>query len=245
LSSHGGADARPERVVVLHVDDHDDLMSPRIVRDGGRWIDAITRCPFELSDQDSIRAAIHSGAVGIGSFIVPLLFHLPRVDIRHLYSPRPRTGLAGAFRLGPESTTDDLLAPGKLRQAVRLDDADEGPPTPDTPAGTYIGTADRSQWLDDLPDAPVLLHIDLDYFNNRYDSSPDWRERVDRHDPGEAEILDSVDALFDALVATGASEKVVDIAVAISPRFFPAEYWCSTVERVRNKIDECIPIRGR
>jgi hypothetical protein len=86
----------------------------------------------------------------------------------------------------------------------------------------------------------VLLHIDLDYFNNRYDASPDWRTRDDRHDPDEAEIMASVDALFEALVATGAAEKVVNIAVAISPRFFPAEYWCSTVGRVRDKINKCI-----
>jgi hypothetical protein len=83
-----------------------------------------------------------------------------------------------------------------------------------------------------LPDAPALLHIDLDFFNNRYNGDSNWRTRPNRHDPPLADILASVDGVFTALAASGVAERVVDMSVAISPRFFPAEFWEPTVKAI-------------
>jgi hypothetical protein len=68
----------PSEIVLLHVDDHDDLMSPRLWLDRGFWIDSISCQPVDLLKPETISAAIASGAIGIGSFIVPLLYSIPK-----------------------------------------------------------------------------------------------------------------------------------------------------------------------
>ncbi len=30
------------------------------------------------------------------------------------------------------------------------------------------------KWSNDLGPGPILVHIDMDYFNNRYDGDSDW-----------------------------------------------------------------------
>ena len=94
-------------------------------------------------------------------------------------------------------------------------------------------TSNQSEWLTALPDAAVLLHIDLDFFNNRFNGDSDWRTHLKRHDPCLADILATIDSIFASLAAGRVLEKVVDITVAISPGFFPAELWEPTVNAVR------------
>src|SRR5260221_198120 len=78
-------------VVVLHADDHRDLVSPLLVKverwlESGdeRWIDLLTGRQVSLDDAESVALAILSGAIGIGTFMVPLIHSLRRVEIRHL-----------------------------------------------------------------------------------------------------------------------------------------------------------------
>ena len=104
-------------IALLHVDDHNDLMTPRIVRTGENLHDLITGDPFCIRDPFSISSAIESGAVGIGSFIVPLLHQVNTLHVRHLrafdYSPGCRRG---AFTWSAEQplTTCSLRAPSGL-----------------------------------------------------------------------------------------------------------------------------------
>ena len=110
----------PNELVLVHVDDHDDLMSPRIVRQEMSWVDEITRQEFSLINPTSVSSAIESGAVGIGSFIVPLLCQVPLVHIRHLCATGYSTSRQGFYRLEQEDVRDALLAPGAIRQSVKL-----------------------------------------------------------------------------------------------------------------------------
>jgi hypothetical protein len=116
LSDRAAADDMPGELVLLHVDDHDDLMSPLIVKQSARWVDAITKKEFSLLKPETVASAIESGAVGIGSFIAPLLHEIPRVHISHLcvtgYSTSRRgvhdVGIAGG---GSQNHLLDLLQP--------------------------------------------------------------------------------------------------------------------------------------
>jgi len=223
LAGRAEQHARPSELVLLHVDDHDDLMSPLIVDRDGQWADAITARRFSLLDPPTVASAIRSGAVGVGGFITPLLYHVPRVHVRHLCVTGYSTKRRGLYTIETSGAVDDLLAPGMSRQAIRLTPAPSG----SMPAGhSYQVASSPVEWVAGLPDVPVLLHIDLDFFNNRYNGDSDWRSRLCRHDPPLSQMLDSVDRLF---VSLGSEEEVVgrivDITVAISPGFFPTEYW--------------------
>jgi hypothetical protein len=93
-------------------------------------------------------------------------------------------------------------------------------------------------WASDDSDRPILLHIDMDYFNNRYDGDSDWQLHAPRHDPSEDRVVEMVDELFDAVAMTGANDRVEDVAVGISPGFFPGELWAPAIGRVLDRIAE-------
>lgn len=220
--------AQPAPLVVLHVDDHDDLMSPRLVSRNGTLVDLVTGKPVDLYRPATVTAALNSGAIGMGSFIVPALAAGRQVHIRHLRKPTGRPGRPGRYRLIQADEPDTLLAPGELRPAVRITEPSRAR-THETAVSTYTLTETPHGWLDELTeDTLILLHVDCDYFSNRYDGDSDWRTHPSIHDPPQAEVEHSVDELCETLRPI--ISQVHDVTIAISPGFFPAEHWQSTVE---------------
>ena len=62
---------RSAPLIVLHVDDHNDLMSPRLAARNGTLVDLVTGKLVDLYRPSTVTAALNSGAIGMGSFIVP------------------------------------------------------------------------------------------------------------------------------------------------------------------------------
>lgn len=211
-------------VVILHVDDHRDLGSPRLLLREESLIDAITGLEVRLAEPDSIRHAIESGAIGMGSFMTPFVHEIPHVPVRHLCQPPKMVADINA-RLVVNRAGDTLLHPGAERLAISFDSGtvDDG--------GTYVGTNDVRTWTRDIEGRPALVHIDMDYFNNRYDGDSEWQLRELRLDPELPQMLSKVDELVDALAASKA--RIEDVAIAYSPGFFPAEHWQPLDERLR------------
>jgi len=226
----------PNEVVLLHVDDHDDLMSPRLWFNQGGWIDAISRQPVDLLVPNTVSAAITSGAVGIGSFIVPFLDQIPRVHIRHLCATEYSSSRRGLYKIERFPVADTLLATNMMRPTVRLEVARTSFELDNKNFSTYSVSAKIDEWLQSLPNAPTLLHIDLDYFNNRFNRDSDWNLHPPRHDPSDSSILSAIDSVFEALSVRGILDRIVDIAVALSPGFFPAEFWPLATERIRYHV---------
>lgn len=75
---------RQAPVIMLHADDHEDLMSPRLVVRNGTLIDLISGKPVRADRPATIDAAVQSGAIGMGSFMVPMLTVWRDIHIRHL-----------------------------------------------------------------------------------------------------------------------------------------------------------------
>ncbi len=215
----------PSSITILHADDHQDLMSPRLFRHANQITDAITGESFDVRNPSNVAAAITSGAIGMGSFLVPLLGTVNSVDLRHLKARCPST-VKRAIRLN--DAADTLLSPDALRLACALVD-DAGP-------HQYTLTADATVWAQSPSDDPILLHIDLDYFNNRFDGDSNWEHNEGRHDPPLATVLDMVDELCDSLERC--SDRIVDIAIGISPAFFPGEMWQPTIERILDRLGQ-------
>jgi hypothetical protein len=227
LSDRARRSERPGPVCVLHADDHEDLMSPRVIAGPEGMIDPITGESVIMTDPESVSRAITSGAIGMGSFIVPFLSHVPNLHVRHLRADGPEQP-ATPMTVGVEP--DSLLRPGADRLVVRRD----GPAS----EGSYCRTADARSWAEVPEDCSVLLHIDLDYFNNRYDGDSDWRNRSRQFDPAPGAVEELVDSMIEALEASGAMSRVEDVFIGISPGFFPAELWATTVDRLTEGLGQ-------
>ncbi|MBD0343724.1 MAG: hypothetical protein ICV55_01525 [Coleofasciculus sp. C3-bin4] len=228
----------PSEIVLLHLDDHDDLMSPRLFLEQGSWIDAISHQPVDLLKPKTICAAIGSGAIGIGSFIVPLLHRIPKVHMRHLCATGYSLSRRGKYLLQRETVADDFLNPDMMRPAKRLEAIQESSDWNIGNTSTYSVSANPDEWLHELPDVPTLLHIDLDYFNNRFNGDSDWESHSSRHDPTSHEITTEIDSVFNTLAERGIFDRIVDITVALSPGFFPVEFWSLATERINYHLDK-------
>lgn len=228
----------PSEIIILHVDDHDDLMSPRVWSEASKWHDAITRESVDLLKPESISHAIRSGAIGIGSFIVPLLHLIQKVEIRHLCATNYSVIRQGYYSLIPTLAPDHLLNPDSKRLAVELQTCCEVT-LRENIKSTYRVTADLDEWLKDLKaNIPILLHIDMDYFNNRFNGDSDWETHASRHDPPYEEVVTLIDGMFAALYQSGVMNRICNIAVALSPAFFPVEFWESSIERIRYHLSK-------
>ena len=220
-----------DRITILHLDDHRDLASPRLALLDGGLVDLITGHPFDVGSPQSVLAACESGAVGMGSFLTPFLLAFPNCDVRQLAQPpKISSTVDSAFVRAIEK--DDLLSPGVPRPAIRLEPAlSVGP-------GRYRATNDLDDWLEDIGHGPVLLHVDMDYFNNRFDGDGDWPDRRLRHDPPLDVVLERIDGVVAALRGARLVERIEDAVVAFSPGFFPAEMWTPAEARLRVGLSE-------
>lgn len=220
----------PDEVVVLHVDDHTDLMTPRLSVSPNVWNDSITGKVFDLFKPSTVRSAILSGAIGVGSFMAPFLHHVPRVKLRHLSQTAP-VGSASDYSISPQTLADTILNAGSYRPSVTVDEHPK-----DLHSSIYRFTRNIEDWLADLPEAPILLHIDMDYFNNRFDGDSDWATSEKRHDPNLVDIQNAIDQLFVAIEATNVASRIEDVTVALSPRFFPSEFWPASIARLNQRL---------
>ncbi|MEX5601232.1 MULTISPECIES: hypothetical protein [Pseudomonas] len=217
-----------EDIVVLHVDDHKDLDAPRFFNRPDGWFDPIGCRPVDLHVPHSVTDAIMSGALGMGSFLTPFLHRHPDTEVRQLcQGPKCTRTIDSQIIL--ESVADTLLDPSALRPAVSLIADDQG-----TGNGRYRFTHDLDLWLEGLSKtcAPILLHVDMDYFCNRYDGDSDHIDHPGPLNDALPQILSSIDALTKALHRHGLAERLVDIVIAFSPGFFPAEFWAESCDRL-------------
>lgn len=223
-----------ETVTVLHLDDHDDLMTPRVlVEELNGFRDLITGAVIDLRRPETVAAAVTSGAIGIGSFMAPLLHRFPRVQVRHLCSTEYSDARKGPHTVSPVDVRDDLLAPGSMRPGLRLHKLDGTADAANVRAShPYIVTDDLGAWLKDLPAGPVLLHVDMDYFNNRFNGDSDWVDEGPKYDPPLEHVLARIDSVFQSLEGAGVAERVKDFAAALSPGFFPADLWELSIARI-------------
>lgn len=222
---------RVKDVVLLHVDDHRDLGSPRLLVRDGALVDAITGELFNLCHPESVRSAINSGAIGMGSFMTPFIHEFPAAQVRHLCQP-PKGHRTTASRLLPITVADTLLDLGSERPAIDY--------LPDyaVSQGSYLVTPDASIWAKGIEGRPALVHIDMDYFNNRYDGDSLWQERKEQLDPDLSSIFVKIDELLDALAMSGV--EIDDVTIAYSPGFFPAEYWQIADQRLRTGLHKIL-----
>jgi hypothetical protein len=232
--------ALPASLTVLHLDDHDDLMAPRVLADGENFRDLITGSQIDLWRPETVEAAVRSGAIGIGSFMAPFFHQFKSVHVRHLCSTEYSKSRQGAHFVRPLIILDDLIAPGSRRLGLELRRLESEADAVHQQTHPYLVTDDLSSWLEGLPEGPVLIHIDMDYFNNRFNGDSDWVDYGPKYDPPLSDVLARIDAVFASLENSKVTERVVDLAVGLSPGFFPAELWAPSIERIQSLVESLI-----
>ncbi|RNL53138.1 hypothetical protein [Pedobacter jejuensis] len=212
-----------DKLVIIHIDDHYDCMPPLLFKNGkDTFLDPVTGTSVKMNDPESVITAIKSGSIAIGSFITPFLHHLSSVDFRYLI---PESRNATEVEKGNISVTEvaDTLFDGKLRPLLEFETKGK------VSARHYRLSTDLIRILSDIPkDAVVLIHIDMDYFNNRFDGDSDWADHVKKHDPGAKIVHSQIETVLKTLKRDVDFERVMDFTIALSPGFFPSEYWADS-----------------
>jgi hypothetical protein len=219
----------PSEIVLLHLDDHQDMMNPLIgKRIDGKLFDYITGNALDLNRSSSVEGAILSGAIGKGNILLPLIWSVDKINVRHLcFRPHP----CSTYRIEKITLENTLLSKQNNRISLRLE------PTNLEAAiskSNYIVTPDIEEFLDHIPDhVPILFHIDMDYFNNKFDGNSNWKKENKRvHDLQLREQMALIEKVFIELEKKGLCARIVDTCIGISPGFYPAKFWEKTVPKV-------------
>ena len=221
-----------EELILLHVDDHKDMMSPRIGQNSdGQYFDFITKNSFSLLNPESVTSAILSGALGKGSILSPLIWQVDKIHVRHLtVRPNPYT-----YSLKKTLVQDTILGDSLSRIILEQKEIEEDVSLLNT--SNYIATSNIDTWLNHLPGGvPIFLHIDMDFFNNRFDGNSSWQDADRQYDPSLEMQQILVEKIFNVLKDRDLEGRIVDVSLCLSPSFFPAEFWQPVSEMILNKL---------
>lgn len=203
------------RLTILHVDDHRDLMSPYLSYRNGQYFDMISGDLVDFNECMSIQKAVESGAITIGSMLTPIIYSIKQADIFHI----KENVEFQSYKVKKIFYSDNLLRDDCQRIAIQIDTLGCG-------IGEYHITSEWNNVLKHLDlSKPCLLHIDMDYFNNRYNASTSWAETPNRHDLSFPEQKVLMDKLFDGVKRVMELTEVRYVLIGISPSFYPVEYW--------------------
>lgn len=166
-------------LVVIHVDDHADMMPTLLTVCAEQLIDPAAGNAFDPASRNDWETAIRSGCVSIGNFVTPLYYSKHKVHVRHLNNSTDETyTIKNVIR---EGRSYDLI-PGRVFAAVRSSDTDR-----DRSAGTYLAGPSARKVMQCMPHGRLIVHIDLDYFINDFNGNG-WQ----RFSPSSNHLMQAV-----------------------------------------------------
>lgn len=216
--------------IIVHVDAHSDLMTPMVSSVNGVMTDLFTGQPVNVTSPYTIENSISSGAIGIGSFISPFLHQVECESLVHICPSSYRPESRGWANLCQISIYDEPFPKIARPGSERRDQSSH-------PCCGHLITEIANCSGIDLSNRDVLVHIDLDFFNNRINGDSHWFENDARHDPEISSMLLEVDALANRLRMCGL-ERPTSTVVACSPEFCPAEFWRPLIDRILTHFGE-------
>jgi hypothetical protein len=222
----------PKECVLIHLDDHDDLMSPHIGISDSEWYDLITKNILNFDDPGSVFSSVLSGSIGIGSILTMMCFYFEKIHILHCQQSAHYQYTLGSFKLIRDCKHDAILDPHAYRAMIDIsEEQDKG-----YNGSIYMVTNNFIDLLSPCPkNLPILLHIDMDFFNNRYNGDTDWEKNRNRNDPSMLKQLKQISEFFRLLEHYKLVEFVQHTAIAISPGFYPCEFWRTSIRHLLNE----------
>jgi hypothetical protein len=225
-------DLATEPITVIHLDAHADLQTPALVctEDPTRFSAPAGPWVLDLGDPVSIEDMIERGFVGIGGFLAPLLYANRECDLIHV---EPQVGAPEGARLAflnPCQVPHRTLAGVHNRPTARCQGS----------SGQVYLCTDNLTDLERLDlRRTVLLDIDMDYFCNRFEETTNGSSSLAGEDDCWPRIEDSIGRLGDILTAVSWRHQVRAVSVALSPGFFPSEYWEASVAKLKDVLSAC------
>lgn len=198
----------PARPLIIHVARHEDLATPTLARRDDALTAILEPQSVDVRDPASIRAAILRGLIGVDAYLTPLLATRP-ADIVHLApagGDLPAAPRRFDVRLAPDGAPSELL----LAPAA-------------TGASSYRATADSLALAEGFTGGPVLLDIDLAFF-----------DLLPRRRRGPPDTPASIDALIEGLRPLAGA--ITAVAIAYSPGACPSARWPHLGEALRPKL---------
>lgn len=213
-------------LILFHVDDHKDFDSPLLTLGGENFECIFSGRKVNFSDPRSIEQALIQKSIDIRSFITPFVYSLPAIDFLHLRYADKNNHFEGHLECA--QVQDKLLARGKWKPILKQ--------TCHKTAHQYFLSSEISSLLKVVAkDSTIFLHLDCDGFNNRYNSDSLWEKQNNRFDPILEDIKEKIDELLHQIASL---ELPVFINVALSPGFFPAEFWKLICKHIFLKAEE-------
>lgn len=214
-------------VVVIHLDDHTDMMSTLLQIDGDALIDPASGAAFCPEIPADWEGSIRSGCIGIGSFVTAL-FYLDRdVHVRHLNNLK--TSTHEPCDVLPEACAYPLIPSRKFAAIRKAKEGSSGR------LGTYLGGSDASLVLQSTPSGHIIVHIDLDYFINDFNGNVGSQPSASVADQ-RCEAQRKIEHFFEVL-----SETVLRVErwiIATSPGFCSVSHWGWLLTSLEEKISE-------
>ena len=206
-----------KHLTILHIDDHSDLMSPFISYDKDWSFDLLTGKEVSFADPYTIKSAVQSGAITIGSMLTPIARSAEITRVLHL-KQRVDQKRESHFTFVPKYD-EDFYEP--VRRAVLNYSQPEL-----SSDNLYVRSSKIEELLPYIgKDETLILHIDMDYFNNRYNGSTDWTECDQHIDINMAKQKEMMLSLCHALGRLNQLHRIENVLIGISPSFYPVEYW--------------------
>ncbi len=218
--------------LILHVDAHNDLGSSNLLatRTPGCFAAAVGDATMNFSSPESVARFIERGLIGIGNFLVPLLWTLPGCELFHVTRHPSTHTIAGIQRY-------QLAALPAIFGSAYLSLARPSPAPPPTDAVavapfTFCEVADLDQ-LAQLAqrDRPIFLDIDMDYFA----LLPSRNTATAM--PTQEEVLALIAEFGRWLGRSGLRQHIAVVTVAYSPGFFPSAWLPMAVPALRNLLE--------
>lgn len=212
-------------VVLVHLDDHTDMMSLFLECIDDTLQDPATGLPFYADSATDWELGIRSGSVAIGSFVTALYYGNRPLHVRHVNNFK--TSTYRTYQVGRAVLSFPEI-PGKQFATIRKRRRIVG-----ETVGTYQGGIDPMKVLTNLPDGPVVVHIDLDYLINDFNGNP----RTGPYSPSPSlrrAAIEKLDTFFAALVQLNV--RVERWIVAASPGFCSALHWAYLMGALETRI---------
>lgn len=223
---HQGAAETPINWVI-HVDDHTDLME-LIVRPSGKagaLVDQISDAMIYLNNEESITSAIWRGALHKGNFLTAFVAGNPDCKVVHVKRFAP----ASDFALLEYSPTIEVAGRGVRGYGLRRNTSRGGE------TAVWFQRRSLPRELPLASGGGVWLDIDMDFFCNRWNGDSD-RRGVSTPNAEAARIDKRIGRLLRDLSRATWLPDVLAVSVAVSPGFFPSEYWRTAVASLENGL---------
>lgn len=220
----------PERLTIIHVDDHSDLMSPFIMQNDKQYFDMLTQREVTWSNPESVESAVRSGAITIGSMLTPIVMSAEQVNVIHL-KQQSKTMTRCLIK---DTVDDNVLFQGAKRLTINRDGT-----CCSSTQDCYIETSEYHLIHEHvLQNSTVILHIDMDYFNNRFNGSTSWRTDQISFDPDFATQKQEMEKLCSELSIVNNISPISCVYIGISPSFYPSEFWKEGLSFLLENLDK-------